>query len=144
MRDLKKYNMAVEKRIFHLICLLLIILISACSKVAEQDPILVKAFQVHENSLSLAKDVEKMLNEISVQDSVIMHLDQRFNSWEESVIEVPGFEHEHHHDHEHYHHDHAPKINLTSQQIYEIQIELQDSIIAIKEALSLYKENSGN
>lgn len=140
--------MIYKKFINWLIFPVLVILFLACSKVEEKDPLLVKAFEVHEQSMSIAKDVKKMLDGVSAKDSTVMQLDQRFESWEASVIEVPGFEHDHDHshdhdhDHDHDHHHHETPINLTPQQIYDIQMELQDSITVIKEEVMLYTKNT--
>lgn len=133
--NIKKYN-------FHLILIPSIFLFITCSKETKKDPLLVEAFQIHEKSMSLAKDVKEMLDVMSENDSVIMNIEQRFNNWEEMVIEVPGFEHNHDHDHDHdHHHHHEQELNLTPQQIFDIQVELKDSITAIKEEVMLYKQS---
>ena len=125
-----------------LLLVLFIMVFASCSKENEKDPLLVKAFEVHKKSLSLAKDVKEVLDGMPENDSTAMRIEKSLKAWEEMVIEVPGFEHEHHHTHDHehhHHHNHGSQINLTPQQMLDIQIELQDSIAAIKEDLLQYK-----
>ena len=131
-----KNRIAIDITTGHgLLLVLIIVVFASCSKDGEKDPLLVEAFEVHERSLSMAKDVREVLDEMPESDSVTIRIEKKLKAWEGMVVEVPGFEH----NHDHGHHHHGTGFDLTPQQILDIQIELQDSIAAIKEYLIQHK-----
>jgi zona occludens toxin (predicted ATPase) len=60
--------------------------------------------------------------------------EKALKAWGETVVEVPGYEHDHSHDKEgegHHHHSHD-RIETTPEQMIAIQKDLRDKVEAIK------------
>lgn len=76
---------------------------------------------------SLALSIRAMLTEAEETEKAL-------KAWGETVVEVPGYEHDHSHDKEgegHHHHSHD-RIETTPEQMIAIQKELRDKVEAIK------------
>ncbi len=116
---------------------LLLVLNLACSGSSKPDPLLEEAFLLHQQSLEIAEESREMIGKLSDKNEQVNRLETRLNNWNESLIEVPGFEHEHEHDHHDHDHDHGPQLDLTPEMMLDVQTELLDSVRAIKDELLL-------
>lgn len=116
----------------------LLILNMACSNSSKPDPLLEEAFLIHKQSLTTAKETQKILEGLPANDEYRLKMESRFKHWNENIIEVPGFEHDHSHGHEHHHHHHNTQIELTPEDQLIVQKELLDSIRVIKEELLVF------
>ncbi|MCI4669474.1 MAG: hypothetical protein MRZ79_15170 [Bacteroidia bacterium] len=116
----------------------LLCLFIAC-KSGEPDPQLKQAFELHEIAIQKHDSLENELTALDPQSlsaegqQKLTELKKASTNWEESVVEVPGFEHEHEeghdhegHDHDH-HHDHA-STNLKDLPPSEI-LKLQQALV---------------
>ncbi len=97
----------------------------------KHDPVLTEAFEVHKQSLAMAKEVRSRLDNISNTDSSRIHLESRLAQWNENIIEVPGFEHHHEHGHDHHHHHNHSSLELMPTDMLNVQNEFLDSIKVI-------------
>ena len=125
----------------------LLIFLMGCSSTSTSDPLLEEAFQIHEQSMEVAKEAREMLEELPADDQYRLNIESRLEFWSENLVEVPGFEHEHDHDHDHGHdhdhdhdHDHGPKLELTPEDMLAVQKEFLDSIQVIKSAIIGYEK----
>ena len=119
----------------------------------KDDPVLQEAFKIHEQAVKMYKQVNEMLSstddliaEIKGDDtdstfaarkttviSDAASLKADLLKWEESLVEVPGFDHDHDHDHGEGGHHHAkipehvkkmaPAEMLKLQQSYKLSID---------------------
>jgi len=145
-----------------LISLALIFIFFACGE-SKQDESLIKAFELHNESMEVRKSTEEKISVLLAnQDSAFTakhsatldSLNSALAAWDEQVIEVPGFEHshnDHHHDHsghEHDHeghdhdhsHSHGDEPDLTPKQHLDVQQHLLDEIKALEKAIGDIKE----
>ena len=122
--------------------LLVLTILFACGSSKEKE-ILAESFQIHEAAMKVSAGVQKRIEIMNAQldslqedqtylkDSVV-NLTAAYNSWEEAIVEVPGFDDHHNHDHHnhegHDHHDHAPSPDLTAEMVLEIQKEIHKGI----------------
>ncbi|REA60853.1 hypothetical protein DSL64_13170 [Dyadobacter luteus] len=122
------------KTIGKIFILFFVIATFACSSQQDKSDVLSEANRVHllaseihhrlENQLDSAKTATHDSFRIKMLDS----LSNLVELWEESMIEVPGFEHEHDHSGEHHHHKPAP--SMTDESMLEYQ---QNAHTAIRE-----------
>ena len=97
-----------------------------------QNPILIEANEVHQEAVSWQKIAEQKLDslESAAGDSVAKmratQLKMEVEAWEQTLFEVPGFEHTDHSGHDHHHHNEAPQV--TPEQMLLIQKEARDTI----------------
>lgn len=122
------------KTITKIFILFFVIATFACSSQQDKNDILSEANRVHlqaaeihhrlENQLDSAKTATHDSSRIKMLDS----LSNLVELWEESMIEVPGFEHEH--DHSGGHHHHKPAPSMTDESMLEYQ---QNAHTAIRE-----------
>lgn len=97
-----------------------------------QNSILVEANEVHQEAISWQKVAEQKLDSLETvaSDSVtkmrLTQLKMEVEAWEETLFEVPGFEHTDHSGHDHHHHNEAPQV--TPEQMLLIQKEARDTI----------------
>lgn len=90
---------------------------------------------------SLANGLQDKIGEIEA-------LSQEMSAWMTSLVEVPGNEHDHHHhegeEHkegeEEHKHEHGAKVEVTPEQMLEIQKETKANIIKIKDKASAILE----
>lgn len=96
----------------------------------------IPALQARADSLSkagadsLALPIRAMLTEADEAEKAL-------KAWGETVVEVPGYEHDHSHDKEgdgHHHHSHD-RIETTPEQMIAIQKDLRDKAEAIRNRL---------
>ncbi|GAB4113654.1 MAG: hypothetical protein OHK0057_16120 [Thermoflexibacter sp.] len=104
-----------------------------------------KAIEELKAKLTAQKDslAGKDENAISQLDAEIMNLENistEMQEWMKNIVEVPhDEEHHHHHEgeaHEHDHsHEHKAKIDLTPEQMLDIQKEMKANILKIQEKI---------
>ncbi|MCB9267632.1 MAG: hypothetical protein H6558_21625 [Lewinellaceae bacterium] len=131
---------------------LLLFTASACSSGEKADPQLEQAAAVHEEAMKIEEEARGKLdsllqlkNSINVQGRALTEAEQafvreinglegRFQAWAESLIEVPGYEHDHDHEHGHDHHHHGKKApEVTPGHMLNIQQEFRDSIAVLRQ-----------
>ena len=121
--------------------LFLAVIIGACSAQTEQSETLMHANKLHLEAAQIHHRLAEQLDSAKaiVSDSVhIKMLDSLSNVvglWEESTVEVPGFEHEH--DHSGKHHHHKPTQSMTDASMLEYQ---SNANLAIKELAKAFDE----
>ena len=132
-------------------------LFSACGD--NKDPKMEEAGKVHLEAMAIEESIHEQIEgidslkivlsdkkktltdaaAIASLDSAVAALDAvagSFETWEESVVEVPGLPHEHHHhEGEEHHHDHKPAPDLTPEQMLEVQKESKTNIEKVKSDL---------
>ncbi|MFN4086486.1 MAG: hypothetical protein ACK4LB_11140 [Spirosomataceae bacterium] len=111
------------------------ILMACQNQTKEKDPFLEEAYQLHLEAIEIQQDLEPKIDSLVKLDSVRFDsLRIAFQNWEESLVEVPGFEHDHDHEgHDHHHHDHgAAQPDVTPQQMKAIQNESLQNIKKLK------------
>jgi hypothetical protein len=122
----------------------------ACNTAKKEDPVLKEAAEAHRQALEVEKAVAPLLgelvqvkNNLNVQgrtltpeeQSVIQaveSIEASYSRWEETHVEVPGYEHEAEGD-SHAGHDHGPKLDLSPQDMLLVQRELRDTILALQQ-----------
>lgn len=126
------------------------ILLTSCFNQAKNDPLLKEAFEFHTQAMDVEKNTNLVMdnllnrkNSIQVQGKALSEDDMGFidavnrvesllTSWKDNRVEVPGFEHGHD---GHKHHagcNHKNDVQLTSQQMLEVQEEALKQIKDIK------------
>lgn len=133
-----------------LTALLLPLIMLACSHDKKPDENLQEAFKIHEDAVGLRNQLGNELEKLNAIDDSLFVLANKGNldsianalkSWDEQLVEVPGFEEEHDHDHEgHDHHHHDEQPDLTSEQHLEVQKHLFEEIQAIEKSVNQIKE----
>jgi len=92
---------------------------------------------------SLLGKNDALSNQLQAQIGEIEGISKEMSEWMGNLVEVPGNEHDHH-DHEgeenkegeheeHNHEEHGKKIEVTPEQLLEIQKETKANILKIKE-----------
>ena len=117
----------------NLIICLLLTLLSCQHKHTEDQHVMEEAAKIHQKIIEQEKLVNKTINEfISTcenlsQDSPLcdslLVINKDFLAWEESLVEVPGYEEEHDHDH-----DHNQSVEVTAEEMLSIQKQLLKEI----------------
>ena len=104
------------------------------------DPILEEAFGLHQEAIAVNKAIREKLQSVEANDSLMNNIRKRLQTWEENLVEVPGFEHDHDHSHggHHHHHDHGNELEVTPADMKIIQQEFLDSIQVIKQEVESY------
>ena len=130
----------------------IIALLTACGDKAKTNKDLQQAFEFHLEALEVRQTIKGQMAQLMANtDSLFVathkgaldSLNGALESWDEQLVEVPGFEEEHDHshhdhsdhdhsDHDHHHHDHAQQ-ELTPKQHLEVQQHLLEEIKAIAE-----------
>ena len=96
------------------------------------DPILQEAFDIHIQSLDVAKDTKDLLEKLPPADTNRLKFESALKEWNDNIVEVPGFHHHHHGDDgHHHHHHHGAQLELTPDDMLLVQKELMDSIQSI-------------
>ncbi|MCC5935833.1 MAG: hypothetical protein JJU34_01000 [Lunatimonas sp.] len=117
--------------LFPFLCLCL-----SCGNPAHEK-MLQEAFSFHEKSLTIRENLEKILQQgVTLTDEQQSELRDFLEDWDQSFVEVPGFEHTHDHDHDHEGHDHshhhahkAPE--LTPEQHLQLQKHLYEQLVEV-------------
>lgn len=123
--------------------LVLIFVLTACSKDKTKSDALIEANKVHLESVAMHENVENGIHLLkkraeTKQDSTRLQkldsLQDVVELWEEGMIEVPGFEHEHHHE-QGEHHEHKPAPQMTDASMLEYQLNAKAAIEALQKDL---------
>lgn len=123
--------------------LVLIFVLTACSKDKAKSDALIEANKVHLESVAMHENVENGIHLLkqraeTKQDSTRLQkldsLQDLMELWEEGMIEVPGFEHEHHHE-KGEHHEHKPAPQMTDASMLEYQLNAKAAIEALQKDL---------
>ncbi|SDG37732.1 hypothetical protein SAMN04487996_11830 [Dyadobacter soli] len=115
------------------------LLAASCSKKSEKSPQLIEANRLHLEAIEISKQLETRLDSLSpkaagdVEKSRIDSLRSLIETWEENVIEVPGFPHAH--DHAHGAHSHKSAPPMTDESMLDYQRQSREAIIELKEAI---------
>ena len=110
-------------------------LLLACSGQSEPNETLQEAQKYHLEALSVQKEVEVLIGTLrsNGKPGQADSLARVLESWEEGLVEVPGFEHEHHHDeHEGHHHHHKPAPPMTDASLLAYQKSTFEAIQGLK------------
>lgn len=105
---------------------------SCQTKPSEDDQLLAEAHKKQEQAIVLIGELEQSLenSSIEVRDS----LSQVLHELEESLFEIPGY-HLELPGHEGHNHSHS-KIELSNQEIYDVQVDLLEQLNEIKKTIS--------
>ncbi len=106
----------------------------SCGGSDQKSQLLIQANQLHLESVSIAGKLEKSLDSLGqhanatekIRLDSLAHL---VELWEESVIEVPGFEHAHQHTEGH---EHKPAPQMTDESMLEYQRNAKEAILSIR------------
>ena len=128
---------------------ILMLVLVACSPSRDKE-VLKQSFALHEEAIKKGNEIEEKIDQIErltstlSDSSKISFLDslevlkKDLESWESTIVEVPGFEHDHHdhegHDHDH---DHSPAPDLTPEMVLEIQEDLKNRALKLDERTQL-------
>jgi ABC-type nickel/cobalt efflux system permease component RcnA len=147
---------------FLFILLALFILFSCGGKDEKTEALLKEAAQWHNEAVAIHKELMPKMKEIEAlkakltaqkdsligkEDNTVSQLEvqimdlenisKEMKEWMENIVEVPNNEEHHHHhegeEHEHDHkHEHGAKIDLTPEQMLEVQKEMKANILKIQ------------
>ena len=120
-----------------------LLIFTACSSASDKAA-LEEAASSHHEALAVAKAISEKLTRWK-SDSVyqvpvdsLVQWQQALAVWQESVVEVPGYEHEHDHDHEDHHHHHHTTVAVSAEDIIKIQRELLERIESLHQRILIY------
>ena len=132
----------------------IITLSSACGDKKQTDADLQQAFEFHKEAIKIRQMTQDQMVQLQAnKDSLfvaafandLQSISRSLETWDEQLVEVPGFEEEHDHsghdhsDHDHHHH-HDEQQELTPKQHLEVQQHLLEEIQAIAEKINNIKE----
>ncbi|MGH1366923.1 MAG: hypothetical protein ACRBF0_25415 [Calditrichia bacterium] len=123
---------SISFRALGLSCLIFFFLLG-CTGSSKPDPLMEEAFRIHQQSMQIVKEIKEILKKLPAGDDSVLKIESRLMSWNENLIEVPGFEHDH--NHEHHHHKHGSQIELSPENMLAVQKVLLDSVIVIRKEL---------
>jgi len=115
----------------------------ACGNKKNQSEGLIKANEIHLESMHIHESIEEDLESkkqkaIKSKDLVSIHkldsLGKILELWEQGVVEVPGFEHEHHHE-KGEHHEHKAAVQMTDESMLEYQKNSKQAIEELQEEI---------
>ncbi|MEO1013048.1 MAG: hypothetical protein AAFX53_17250 [Bacteroidota bacterium] len=129
----------------------IIALLAACGDTKQMNEDLKAAFELHKEAIEIRKMAkDKMARLKANKDSLFIathtedlnSITRSLETWDEQLVEVPGFEHDpNHSDHDHDHdHDHDNGQELTPKQHLEVQRHLLDEVKAMAEKINSIKE----
>jgi len=142
--------MQLIKSFIFLISLSAFLISCTGGKKSVDDPILKEAFALHMEATEIEKKLSPLIDDLRNQKNGIQiqgralseeemkfmdtvnNIEKIFSTWTDYRVEVPGFEHGHNHD-GHQHHagcNHKNDVQLTPQQMLEVQ---QESLKEIKD-----------
>lgn len=106
----------------------------SCGGSDQKSQMLIQANELHLESVSIASKLEKSLDSLGQHASAaekirLDSLAHLVELWEESVIEVPGFEHAHEHTEGH---EHKPAPQMTDESMLEYQRNAKEAIQSIR------------
>ena len=112
----------------------------SCHTTSEEDAHhLQQAADIHKAMMEIEKQFENQLDSlksfshhaVEIRDSLQV-IEKDFELWEKNVVEVPGDDsaeaHDHGHDHGHEHHGEKEDLQVTPEQMVEIQKELKSNL----------------
>jgi uncharacterized protein YcfL len=112
---------------------LVLLLLSACSLSHEQK-LLQEAADIHNTAVLIAEELEAILKQNTIPVDSVSAILAAIEAWENDLVEVPG--NEHHHDHEGHNHSHEP-LNVTADEMLQLQLELKYRIERIKKRVDV-------
>lgn len=148
--------MQILKTLF--VALSFIILLASCNTKANDatnDPILVEANGLHLEAMEVEKTFVPLLNEVIERKNSIQvqgrelnqeelnfvdfadKVERYFKEWQDNRVEVPGFEHAHDHS-GHDHHHHGNDVQLTPEQMLEVQKQSYKDLNTMKAKVEVY------
>ena len=125
----------------------LITLFVACGDKKKLSEDLQQAFKLHQEAVNIRNQMADQLAELAANsDSLFVKtyrkdldsISRSLKTWDEQLVEVPGFEEEHDHSGHDHHHDEQPE--LTPEQHLEVQQYLLQEIRAIEKSINQIKE----
>ena len=133
----------------------IIFLLTACGDKKQTNEDLQQAFELHKEAIKIRKMMDDQMAQLkSNKDSLFVEtytkdlnsISLSLGTWDEQLVEVPGFEEEHNHS-DHDHHDHSGhdhhhgehQQELTPKQHLEVQQHLLQDIKAIAEKIGSIK-----
>jgi hypothetical protein len=113
-----------------------------CSSKDQPSEVLVKANEIHLEALKIQKEIQielDSLKKIPEWSDKADSLDKVLKSWEASLVEIEGFEHEgHNHEHNHDHnHDHSQK--MSDKEMLDYQTNAKNALLDLKKGLDELK-----
>ena len=133
------------KTIIYPVVLMMYLPLSGCSDDHNKSEVLIRANDVHRDSVTIAESLEvnlRALRKRSPDSASLTKIDSLaalIELWESAVSELPGFEY--HHDHNR-HHDHKPAPDMTDQSMLEYQISAKEAITDVRvQVTNLTKNN---
>jgi hypothetical protein len=112
-----------------------VIIAFSCASRKDEAKLNREAIVLHNSMMERAALIESKLVDLkddsTVNQDSVGWLITFLNEWKGDVVEVPGNESESH-DHHGHHHDHS-LVNVTSEQMLEIQRELNDRLTILEE-----------
>jgi hypothetical protein len=126
----------------HILILVLTALLVSCKNDKKQNEFLRQAFQIHQEAVAIRNQTDAQLTKfIANEDSLLVNtykmelesIGKALNTWDDQLVEVPGFEEEHDHAaHDHHHHEES---DLTPEQHLQVQQHLLKEIRAIEKRI---------
>lgn len=95
------------------------------------NPLLIEAYDYHQQAGQIRKNLAQQLADAKVDSSKLAKLEelkQLLKEWDDSWVEVPGFEHDHEHEKVEHEHHHNPAPNLSPKEHLELQKHLLEKI----------------
>lgn len=116
----------------NIVFLFSLVVLASCSN-SKKNELLDESIKIHEEVIKKEQSIDQKLKELTSGDlslsevtkDSINQIQKDFKDWRESIVEVPGHEHDHHNHEGHHHHDHSSKVDLTPEMVLEIQNELK-------------------
>jgi len=116
----------------------------ACVDSNKPNAELQQVFDRHREAVSMRNQADAQLAKIIKGDSLILNkfkteidsIHKSLKTWDEELIEVPGFEHEHDHSEIYHDHNHHVPLDLSPTQHLEVQEHLLKEIQTIAVGLS--------
>jgi seryl-tRNA synthetase len=96
---------------------------------------------------SLTGKNDSLAGSLQTQIAALDAVSQEMRTWMENIVEVPGNEHHHHHEGEAHKegeahdHEHGKKVDVTPEQMLEIQKEIKANILKIKDKVIQLKKS---
>ena len=117
-----------------------------CSDKKQESQTLISANNLHLEAIKTQESLEQKLMRIrnyaiKAYNPVLLHksdsLKELVELWKESVMEVPGFDHEHKHGE---HHEHRPAPKMTDHSMLQYQQEAKNAIDSLEHSAITLEE----
>ena len=111
-------------------------LATGCMIRQQDTSIMQDAADIHNKSVAVKEQVEQQLTALRIDSTFqlkdsLTEILKSLHVWNENLVEVPGNEHYHHKNHNH---NHAP-VEVTAQEMRELQRELNREILHIEKRI---------